>query len=379
MKYIFIGLLIIACSCAKNNQDQAKEEYQKNIEDYIQKFPYQETYDYMMKYTGGDPSRLNNPVDLKPELLKAGEDKVVRSNNDTYYSGGFLYLEEGPVKLSASYADPNRFYSFQLMDDKNCNFHNIIRPEGNYYIYYEKKPTDITDGELIQSPSLLVGVITRVEVKDKNDSTDVETATKVYNGLDISGPAIKEFPKLDLLSSFPDAVANRALEMMDSVFAIKPFNEIVASEDMIPDQVSYLDHAAATKNGWGGPVAEHSTYDIIFFDDNGKELFGNKGTYKLTTEEPDVDAFWSVTAYDTEIGGHFHANQADRYHINNTSAVRNTDGTITFTFKTTCEEGDLNCIEVPDGQFDLIARYYLPGENLISGDWKINRPRLTQD
>ncbi len=27
--------------------------------DYIKKFPYQDTFDYMMRYTDGDPSKLN--------------------------------------------------------------------------------------------------------------------------------------------------------------------------------------------------------------------------------------------------------------------------------------------------------------------------------
>lgn len=376
---LLLSILLLLTSCANKKEKTTTENFEQQLEDYIQKFPYQDTYQYMIKYTSGDPSRLNKPVGLKPQLLKAGEDKVVRSNNDTYYSGGFLYLAKGPVKLSASYPDPNRFYSFQLMDDKNCNFHNIIRPDGNYYLYHGEKPTDITDGELIESPSLLVGVITRVEVKDKNDPADVEVATNVYNGLDINGPEIEEFPELDLLSAFPDSVAQRALKMMDSVFANKPFNEIVATEDMIPNQVSYLEHAAATKNAWGGPVAQHSTYDIFFYDDKGNELFGRNGTYVLTTEEPEVDAFWSITVYDTESGGYFHANADDRYHINNTTATRNEDGTITFTFKTTCEEGDLNCIEVPEGQFDLAARYYLPGEDLINGNWRINRPKLMKE
>ena len=135
----FILILSIAfflSSC--NNKSQKKElTFDQQVEEYIKKFPYQDTYEYMVTYTGSDPARLNNPIEAKAELLKAGEDIVVRSNNDTYYTGGFIYLAEGPVKLSSAYHDPNRFYSFQLMDEKNCNFHNIIRPNGEYYLYYQ--------------------------------------------------------------------------------------------------------------------------------------------------------------------------------------------------------------------------------------------------
>jgi len=96
-----------------------------------------------------------------------------------------------------------------------------------------------------------------------------------------------------------------------------------------------------------------------------------RGSYTVTTEEPPVDAFWSLTVYDTERGGYFHPNACDRYHINNTTAARNDDGTVTFTFKTSCGEADLNCLEVPAGRFDITARYYMPRDPIINGSWKL--------
>ncbi len=374
----FLLILVIVASCTKTKENTASS-FDQQLEDYLIKFPYQDTYDYLMKYTGGDPSHFNKLTTVnKPVLVQAGEDKIVRMNNDTYYSGGFIYLSQGPVKLSSYFVDETRFYSFQLMDDKNCNFHNIIRPEGDYFLYYGEEPDNL-EGQLIESPSLLVGVIIRVEVKDKDDPSDVALANKAYAGLDISGPEITEFPQVDLLSDFDDAVAIRAHEMMDSVFANVPFRGLVAAPDQVPDEVSYLHLAAGTKGGWGGPVAEHSTYQMIFFDKDGEPLDGSKGTYILTTEEPDVNAFWSVTAYDTERGGFFHPNKDNRYHINNTTAVRNDDGTITFTFKTSCEDGDVNCLQVPAGKFDLTARYYLPKQKLIDGEWTMPLPELYEE
>ena len=48
-------------------------------------------------------------------------------------------------------------------------------------------------------------------------------------------------------------------------------------------------------------------------------------------------------------------------------------------FKTQCEEGDINCLEVPDGRFDLVARYYLPKAELISGEWSMPPPELDEN
>jgi hypothetical protein len=35
------------------------ESLDAKVADYTKKFPYQDTFDYMMRYTDGDPSKLN--------------------------------------------------------------------------------------------------------------------------------------------------------------------------------------------------------------------------------------------------------------------------------------------------------------------------------
>lgn len=145
----------------------------------------------------------------------------------------------------------------------------------------------------------------------------------------------------------------------------------------MPDEVSYLQLAAGAKHGWGGPVTLHSAYECFFTTENDDELNGSNGTYTLTTEAPPVRAFWSATVYDTGRGGHFHENDANRYHFNNTTATPNDNGTFTFTFKTKCEVGDINCLEVPDDSpFDLTIRYYLPEYPIRNGKWRMKRPKL---
>ena len=115
------------------------------------------------------------------------------------------------------------------------------------------------------------------------------------------------------------------------------------------------------------------------FDNENNTLDGSKGDYTFTTTEPHVDAFWSITVYDSDRGGYFHPNAENKYHINNTSAVKNEDGTITFNFKTECEKNDLNCIEVPANAFDIVARYYLPLEEIRAGKWTLPKAILVKE
>ena len=347
------------------------------VDQYIRDFPYQDTYNYAIQYTGGDPAKLNKWVmGAEPALVKAGEDKVVRFNNDTFYQSALVVLDQGPVILRSDAPSDDRFFSFQLMDDRNVNYRNVISPSGAYTLFRGERPERV-EGEAIEVPSSFSVVTVRVEVRDKDDLADRSAAEAVFGGITISGPEIESFPKLDLLSKYSDEVAEAANRKFDETMVNVPLAEmLVGPGQELGVDVPYLNHSAGTKGAFGGPGPEHSAYETIFTDVDDKTLVGANGTYQLTTSAPPVDAFWSITVYDTDRGGFLHPNSDDRYHINDTTAVPNDDETYTFNFKTACEPGDLNCLEVPEGRFDLATRYYLPREEIVSGGWQIPRPRL---
>ena len=193
----------VQASTSKTDQDAAAFEDQ--VAEYIRKFPYQDTFNYAVRYTGGDPAKLNVWVlGSEPSLVKAGEDTVVRMNNDTYYKMAFMDLTSGPVVLSSANPSESRFISFKRMDESNANFRNIMFPDGDYTLYYGDAP-DQAKGEAIASPSSLAVVIVRVEVKDKADAEDTADAQKIFNGISIKGDQPAEFPTLDLLSGYDEA------------------------------------------------------------------------------------------------------------------------------------------------------------------------------
>ena len=366
------GIMITAFSPVYS---ASNDDFEKQVEDYIQKFPYQNTYDYAMQFTGGNAGKLNKWGQASRDLLKAGEDKIVRSNNDTLYKTAFVYLGNGPVVLRSDSPSQERFSSFQLQDDRNANYRNIIVPDGSYTLYNGEKPETIT-GEAVEVPSLLSAVVTRIEVKDQNDAADMAGAQAVFDGITIEGPTIREMPTVDLLSGFDEQVAQEAHKRMDETAASVPFTGMIVGPGQEPGKdVPYLYHSAGTKVGWGGPSTSHSAYDSMFTDESGETLEGSKGEYVLVTEAPPVNAFWSITVYDSTTS-RLHPNDDDRYHINNTTAVKNEDSTFTFRFKVKCEDGDQNCLEVPAGPFDVAARYYLPEPEIMNGEWTMPKPVL---
>lgn len=181
-------------------------------------------------------------------------------------------------------------------------------------------------------------------------------------------------PEVDVLSGFDERVEQEANKRMEETMSSVPYREMIVAPGQEPGKdVSYLYHATGTKQGFGGPATSHSSYETAFTDESGETLEGSKGEYILVTEAPQVNAFWSVTVYDSTTG-RLHPNDADRYHINNTTAVKDESGTFTFLFKKSCEEEDLNCLEVPAGPFDVASRYYLPEPEIMSGEWTMPHP-----
>ena len=383
---IIIALLTLFTYSCNQNKETKKEikivetevSFNDQVTDYIQKFPYQDTYNYMTKYTGGKASNLNTwIIGQEPVLVKAGEDKIVRMNNDTYYKMAFVDLSNGIVRLSSTNGSDERFSSFQLMDDHNANFKNVIHPKGDYYLYFGEVPTEL-EGTLIESPSKIAVALVRVEVRDMNNNNDIESAKTIFKGITITGPEIEKFPELDLFSAFDSKVIERGNVIMDSVIRVVPFRLCVASPEQIGKEVPVVYHSAGTRSGWAGPITSHSAYEAQFFDIENSTLDASKGNYTITMSVPPVDAFWSITVYDSKRGGFLHPNKENKYHINNTAVEKNEDGTITFNFKTKCEGGDLNCLEVPAGPFDIVSRYYLPHNEIRTGEWKMPIAKLVK-
>lgn len=387
MTRIWAAPLVVLALAAAGGMPHAQQvtgsadaAFEAQVAEYLRRYPYQQTYDYAMRFTGGDPARLNTwAVRGEPTLVRAGDDVIPRTNNDTYYQSATLWLEDGPVVITASASARDRFTSLQLVDDRNVNYRNVIHPRGAYTLYFGRRP-DRVHGEAIEVPSRFSIVLVRVEVKNQDDAADVAAARAVFKGLTIAGGTPARFPAVDLLSGYPEAAATEARRRMDETFANVPFSRLVVGPGQEPGRdVPALYHAAGTKGGWGGPDPSHSAYEAILVDENGEAMEGRRGTYTVTTGEPPVDAFWSVTVYDTGRGSRLYPNAGNRYHINNTMAVRNDDGSVTFTFKPACEAMAVNCLPVPAGPFDLVARYYLPRPAIISGAWTLPKVGLRKD
>ena len=107
-------------------------------------------------------------------------------------------------------------------------------------------------------------------------------------------------------------------------------------------------------------------------DREGRPLDGNS-RYVLHFDKgklPPVDAFWSVTAYDTE--GYFIPNSLNRLAFGDRDKlVTSADGSLDLYIQADAPGGDkeANWLPVAKDPFTLLMRLYSPKSEFLSGSW----------
>ena len=140
----------------------------------------------------------------------------------------------------------------------------------------------------------------------------------------------------------------------------------------------HMKRAAAAMVGWGGNDQAEAHYPMSRADADGNPFDGD-AKYTLTLETPPpVNAFWSVTMYDTSYdgtAGYLVENPIDRYVINSTTEnlVLDDDGGLTITMQhgePTDPKEHANWLPTPKGRFYLALRMYWPQTAALDGTWK---------
>src|SRR5262249_36113092 len=136
--------------------------------------------------------------------------------------------------------------------------------------------------------------------------------------------------------------------------------------------VDYLYRAAIAQCCLGENLPQDAVYPSLSVDSEGRPLDGNNN-YVLHFEKgklPPVNAFWSLTAYDTD--GYFIPNAIKRQALGDRSnLVASPDGSTDLYIQATAPGGakDTNWLPVAKAPFNLLMRLYSPNAELIEGRW----------
>ncbi|SDF86672.1 DUF1254 domain-containing protein [Terriglobus roseus] len=265
--------------------------------------------------------------------------KVVRMNRDTLYSSAVLDLDAGPVTITLP--DPGkRFLSMQIVNEDEYT-PMVVYSKGAYTLTKEKIGTRYA------------AVLLRI-LADPNSTQDLDEVHKLQDAVTITqkAPGTFEAPKWDQASQ--DKI-REALVALGST--ITDFKNAFGTKQQV-DPVNYLIGSAA---GWGGNPDKDATYAQMKVPNNdGKQV------YKLTVKDVPVDGFWSISVYNAK--GYFEQNSLNAYSINNITAQKNADNSVTVQFGG-CENKAPNCVPITPG-WNATIRMYRPRTEITSGKWK---------
>lgn len=280
----------------------------------------------------GEVTHLREPMTAKNQ-------SVIRVNQDTLYSAAVLDLSK-PVHITLPDAD-GRFQSMLVISQDHYNF-GEAKP-GKYKLTQKKVGTRFAY------------LLFRTFV-DVTDPADIAAAHATQDGIIISGGGVGPFeaPNWDLedLKKARSAVNSLAELGYDSAAAFGRKGE-----------VDSLSHLVGALGGWGGQPASMAMYETLMPPNNDGKI-----PYSLTAKDVPVDAFWSVTVYNSE--GYLEPNDIGRNSYNNFTAEPNEDGSITIHFG-----GDpkaKNYLPISKG-WSYLIRLYQPRKEIINGSWTFPR------
>jgi len=265
---------------------------------------------------------------------------VIRLNRDTLYSSAVFDLDAGPVSLTLPDAG-QRFMSSQVIDEDQYT-HAVHYGGGNYTL----------DRKEVGTRYVVVAVRTLV---DPSDPADVRRVHALQDAMKITqpgGPGIFAVPNWDPVSQ---KKVREALLVLAST--LPDTKRMYGTKDEV-DPVRFLIGAAT---GWGANPPKEALYLNIFPSRNDDAT-----VYTLNVKDVPVDGFWSVSVYNGD--GYFVQNQYNVYSLNNITAKKNGDGSITIQFGG-CDGRIPNCLPIMKG-WNYMVRLYRPRPEILNGSWK---------
>jgi hypothetical protein len=268
---------------------------------------------------------------------------VIRMNRDTLYSAGVFDLDGGPVTITIPDAG-KRFMSMQVISEDHYT------PVVTY-----GAGTHTLTRDQIGTRYVVTGFRTLV---DPGNPTDVEQAHALQDAIKASQKSTGglELPSWDQPSQ------NKVREALLVLASTLPDTSGAFGQKGKVDPVRRL---ICTASAWGGNPEKDALYVNVTPNKND-----GKTVYKLTVKDVPVDGFWSISVYNAK--GYFEKNQYNAYTLNNITAKKNADGSVTVQFGG-CDGKIPNCLPITPG-WNYLVRLYRPRPEILNGTWKLPEP-----
>jgi len=271
-------------------------------------------------------NRVPTPVDRQT---------VIRMNRDTLYSGAVVDISAGATIVVP---DAGRRYLSVMIVNQDHYINRVFHKPGHYDLTVEEFGT----------PYVLAAA--RVLV-DPADPADVAAVNALQDQFSLQASSARPFvmPVYDQ----PSFDATRAA-LLELAKGLGSFEHAFGAKN----EVNPVLHLIGTAAGWGGLPDREAVYVNV---NPGLPA----GEYQLTVRDVPVDGFWSISLYNAD--GYFEPNDRGAYSVNNLTAARDQDGSVTVHFGG-CDDGRPNCLPITDG-WNYVVRLYRPRAEILDGTW----------
>lgn len=265
------------------------------------------------------------------------EQKVIRMNRDTIYSFGVFDLTE-PVTIVKPDAQ-GRFQSMQVINQDHFTI-KVVYDDGEFTLTRDDVGTRY------------VCVIARTFV-DGSSPADIEAANRLQDEMSVqqASPGVFEVPEWDEAS---------LTKVRDALLVLAATRSSAEGMFGSREEVDPVSHLLGAAYGWGGNPDKDARYvNVVPKKNDGKTPY----TLTVPAEVP-VSGFWSITIYNAK--GFMEENEQSAYSVNNVTARKNADGTVTINFGG--DPSSSNYLPITPG-WNYIARLYRPDPEVLDGSW----------
>lgn len=272
------------------------------------------------------------------EVTPIDRQLVVRSNRDTLYSAGVFDLQAGPVTITLP--DPGERYMAAQVINQDEYVTDVFYGAGEHTL----------DQKHIGTRYVMVAIRTLVNPKD---SADMAAAHELQDAITVTQDDAGSFdvPRWDPVTQ--KKITDALLSLAETVPDTRGMFGTLADTD----PVRHLIGAAAA---WGGNPETDALYlNVVPSRNDGDTV------YRVTVKDVPVKAFWSISVYNRN--GYFTENPQDAYSVNNITATKAADGSVTVQFGD-CSSEVANCLPITPG-WNYLVRLYQPKPEILSGKW----------
>jgi hypothetical protein len=343
LRNIIITTLILTSFITFVNASETKTNHKSkevSVYDYVRADTDRQLKGYSAMGAFGKFLHSKKPYDIDNQV-------TIRANRDTLYSFGVFDLDAGALTVVLPKTN-KRYMSLHLVNEDHYMKPDMYAP-GKYT--FKKKD--------IKTRYVFLNIRTFV---DPNSKEDLKKARALQEKVIViqQNKGKLELPNWDEAQI---TKLRTAINVLSST--VKDSSKLFGWYD----EITPINHCLGAAIGWGGLPYKAAMYlNVVPKQNDGKTPY----VLNVPANVP-VDGFWSISVYNKD--GFFEKNKYNAYTLNNVTAKKNKNKSVTIHFGGDPKQP--NFLPITRG-WNYIVRLYRPKEVILDGSWKFPKPQIVK-